>query len=124
MLEMNTRETMQVTRSLALSTEPSGGLICIKGECLGRMIPMPGDKTFVFGRDPSVCNIILKGSRISRKHCQITYVPSLEQYRIVDYSKNGTFLGNGTRLQQEKEYYVKPAAEIYMGDRDNLYKFR
>lgn len=124
MLEMNTRKTMQVTRSLALSTEPTGGLVCVRGEHLGQMISLPGDKAVVFGRDPAVSNIVLKGNRISRKHCQITYVASLEQYRIVDHSKNGTFLGDGTRLQREKEYYVKPATEIYIGDKDNLYKFR
>ena len=124
MLEINTKETMQVTRSLALSSEVAGGLICIKGKHLGHMIPLPGDKTVVFGRDPAVCQIVLDDGQVSRKHCQITYIASLMQYRIIDLSKNGTFLGDGTRLVQGKEYYVKPATEIYMGNGDNLYKFR
>lgn len=124
MPKMNTRETMQVTRSLALSSEPSGGLICIRGNHLGHMISLPGDKGMIFGRDPSKCNIVLDDGQVSRKHCQITYIASLMQYRIVDFSKNGTFLGDGTRLKSGKEYYVKPATEIYMGNKDNLYKFR
>ncbi|MCI8963658.1 MAG: FHA domain-containing protein [Eubacterium sp.] len=124
MPELNTRETMQVTRSLALSSEVAGGLICIRGNHIGHMIPLPGDKTVVFGRDPAVCQVVLDDGQVSRKHCQITYIASLMQYRIMDLSKNGTFFGDGTRLKQGKEYYVKPAAEIYMGNGDNLYKFR
>lgn len=124
MTKINTQETMQVTRSLAMSSEPSGGLICIRGKHLGHMIMLPADKVMVFGRDPNGCNVVLDDSLISRRHCQITYIAALDQYRIVDCSKNGTFSGDGTRFQPGKEYYVKPAAEIYMGNRENLYKFK
>lgn len=124
MPDMNTRATMQVTRSLALSSEPEGGLICIRGKHLGHLIPLPGDRTLTVGRDPSVCQIVLDDGQVSRKHCQITYIASLNKYRVVDVSKNGTFLGNGRRLERGKEYYVDPAEELYMGNQDNLYKFR
>lgn len=124
MSNINTRETMQVTRSLALSSEPSGGLICIRGKHLGHMISLPADRIMTFGRDPAECSIVLKDSMVSRLHCQITYIAALEQYRIVDFSKNGTFLGDGTRLQSGKEYHVKSATEIYLGNRDNLYKLK
>lgn len=124
MPNINTRATMQVTRSLALSSEPSGGLICIRGKHLGHMISLPADKIMTFGRNPAECNIVLDDSQVSRKHCQITYIASLGQYRIVDLSKNGTFLGDGTRLQQGKEYYIKSATEIYLGSNENLYKLK
>lgn len=124
MSNINTRETMQVTRSLALSSEPSGGLICIRGRQLGHMISLPADRIMTFGRDPAECNIVLNDSLVSRLHCQITYIAAMEKYRIVDFSKNGTFLGDGTRLQSGKEYYVKSATEIYLGNSDNLYKLR
>lgn len=124
MSNINTRETMQVTRSLALSSEPSGGLICIRGKHLGHMISLPADRIMIFGRDPAECSIVLNDSMVSRLHCQITYIAALEQYRIVDFSKNGTFLGDGTRLQSGKEYHVKSATEIYLGNRDNLYKLK
>lgn len=124
MPDMNTRATMQVTRSLALSSEPEGGLICIRGKHLGHLIPLPGDRALTVGRDPSVCQIVLDDGQVSRKHCQITYIASLNKYRVVDVSKNGTFLGNGRRLERGKEYYVDPAEELYMGNQNNLYKFR
>ena len=65
MPDMNTRATMQVTRSLALSSEPEGGLICIRGKHLGHLIPLPGDRTFNLGRDPSVCQIVLDDGQVS-----------------------------------------------------------
>lgn len=121
---MNDIKTMQVTRSLAMSSEVSGGLICIRGSHLGQMIPLPGDKIFIFGRDATVCAYVLNDIQVSRQHCEITYIPALNQYRVRDLSTNGTFLGDGTRLKYKKEYYLPPATELYMGNGDNLYKFR
>lgn len=120
----NDTRTMQVTHSLAMSSEAAGGLICIRGTHLGQMIPLPGDKVFVFGRDATVCSYALRDIQVSRRHCEITYVPALGKYRVRDLSSNGTFLGDGTRLERDQEYYLPPATEIYMGNGDNLYKFR
>lgn len=121
---MNDATTMQVTHSLAMSSEAAGGLICIRGTHLGQMIPLPGDKKFVFGRDATVCAYVLNDIQVSRQHCEITYVPTLNKYRVKDLSSNGTFMGDGTRLEKNKEYYLPPETEIYMGNGDNLYKFR
>lgn len=121
---MNDTKTMQVTHSLAMSSEAAGGLICIRGTHLGQMIPLPGDKVFIFGRDATVCAYVLRDIQVSRRHCEITYVPALGKYRVRDLSSNGTFLGDGTRLERDKEYYLPPETEIYMGNGDNLYKFR
>lgn len=78
----------------------------------------------IFGRDATQCTYAITDAQVSRKHCEITYVGALNKYRVVDYSKNGTFLGNGARLEREKEYYLSSAEELYMGNEDNLYKLR
>lgn len=121
---VNDVSTMQVTSSLAMSQEASGGLICIRGSHLGQMIPLPGDKVFLFGRDATTCAYVLNDIQVSRVHCEITFVPALGKYRVKDLSSNGTYLGDGTRLERDKEYYLPPATELYMGNGDNLYKFR
>lgn len=121
---MNDMSTMQVTRSLAMSSEASGGLICIRGDHLGQMIPLPGDKIFTLGRDETMCTYVLHDMQVSRRHCEISFIPALNQYRVRDLSTNGTFLGDGSRLEQGKEYYLPPATELYMGNGDNLYKLR
>ncbi len=120
----NDRTTMAVTKSLALASSDEGGLICIRGTQIGKMIPLPPDRVVSFGRDASVSQIVMEDPQVSRIHCQITYVPALKKYRVVDVSTNGTFLGTGERLHRNQEYYLPPATELYMGNGDNLYKFR
>lgn len=120
----NDTSTMRVTHSLAMSSSSSGGAVCIKGHHIGRMIPLPADKPVLFGRDAAACQYAVNDIQVSRQHCTITYIATLNQYRIVDTSSNGTFLGTGERLVKYKEYYLPPATEIYLGNGDNLYKLR
>lgn len=120
----NDTSTMRVTHSLAMSSSSSGGAVCIKGHHIGRMIPLPADKPVLFGRDAAACQYAVNDIQVSRRHCTITYIATLNQYRIVDTSSNGTFLGTGERLVKYKEYYLPPATEIYLGNGDNLYKLR
>lgn len=123
-MNMNDDMTMTVTRSIALSGAEEGGLICIKGDHIGQMISLPGDKPVMFGRDASLCTYVLSDAQVSRKHCEITYVGSTNQYRVIDYSKNGTFIGTTEKMTPEKEYYLEPGTELYIGNKRNLYKLR
>lgn len=121
---VNNVATMQVTKSLALSEQKQGGLICIRGTYIGQLIPLPNDEKVLLGRDDAVCTYVISDSHVSRKHCEITYVATLNKYRVIDYSKNGTFLGDGKRLEKEREYYLSSREELYLGNEDNLYKLR
>ncbi len=121
---VNDISTMQVTQSIALSEAKSGGLICIRGTHIGQMIPLPSDEVVSLGRDATQCTYTITDVQVSRKHCEITYIAALEKYRVVDYSKNGTYLGNGTRLERGKEVLLAPREELYLGNSGNLYKLR
>ncbi len=119
---MNDRNTMQVTRSLALSTELTGAMICIKGNAFGSRVILQSDKRLVVGRDSQSCNYTIQDSKISRVHFEITYIGALNQYRVIDYSTNGTFLQDGTRLNKNQEYYLPPTTELSLGKGSNIYK--
>lgn len=121
---VNDLSSMHVTSSLALSEEKMGGLICIRGTHIGQCIPLKSDELVILGRDATQCTYVITDIQISRRHCEIVYVAALNKYRITDRSKNGTFLGNGSRLQKDKEYYLSPQEELYLGNKDNLYKLR
>ncbi|MCR5624188.1 MAG: FHA domain-containing protein [Lachnospiraceae bacterium] len=123
-MDINDLSTMSVTRSIALSGKKSGGLICIRGTHIGTMITLDNDKKVILGRDASVCTHVINDKQVSRKHIEITYVGTLNKYRIVDFSSNGTYTGDGIRLEKGKEYYLDPAEELYLGNEDNLYKLR
>lgn len=120
----NDMSTMQVTKSLALSEDKTSGLICIRGSHIGQLIPLPSDVKVVLGRDVTQCQYVITDTQVSRKHCEIVYVGALDKYRVTDFSKNGTFLGDGTRLEKGKEYYLASTEELYLGNEDNLYKLR
>ena len=116
--------TMTVTRSIALSGAEEGGLICIKGDHIGQMLPLPNEKTEVFGRDKEQCTYVLSDAQVSRRHCDITYIGSTNQYRVVDHSKNGTFYGAGEKMIPERDYFLNPGTELYIGNKRNVYKLR
>lgn len=119
---LNNVSTMQVTRSLAMSGQKEGALICMRGNDFGRKISLPADTVVVIGRDATACNYAIRDARVSRRHCEIMYIAALEQYRVKDVSRNGTFLGDGKRLGKGKEYLLKPRDSLYMGDEKNYFQ--
>lgn len=121
---MNDTTTMQVTRSLAMSTELTGAMICVKGSNIGSMITLQSDKKVIVGRDSEISNYVIHDPKVSRKHLEITYIASINKYLVEDYSTNGVFLKNGSRLEKNKEYYLPPMTELRLGNGDNIYKLR
>lgn len=120
----NDIHTMSVTRSLAMSSIPAGGLVCIRGQQIGTMVTLPTDKTIYLGRDAAKCQHVVNDTKVSRIHCSFTYVGTINQYRVVDQSRNGTFLENGERLTAGQEYYLKPATKLYIANENNVYQLR
>lgn len=117
--------TMEVTRSLAMSEKKTeGAMICICGEAIGSMIPLKNEHRMIIGRDASVCDLVISNPYVSRKHLEITYLDVLRKYRVIDYSSNGTFLKNHLRLESNKEYYLDPMEELYLGSEKIVYKLR
>lgn len=120
----NDVHTMSVTRSLAMSSASEGGLICIRGAQIGTMIVLPSDKIIRVGRDATKCQHVINDTKVSRIHCSFTYVGAINQYRVVDQSRNGTFLENGERLTAGQEYYLKPMTKLYIANENNAYQLR
>ncbi len=58
------------------------------------------DGNIVVGRDPSMCQLIMDGEQVSRKHCKIGFNASTGKYLVTDYSTNGTYYTNGKRLDE------------------------
>lgn len=81
-------------------------------------------KEVIFGRAAAECNIIFDqyATDISRKHCSIRFDTLSGQYVIVDYSSNGTFLEDGTRLEKNKENVYPKGTVIFLGNRKNTFE--
>lgn len=114
---------MYLTRSLAMNTlNEKGAIIGIKGSILGAIYRIQDNQEIVLGRDPYTCDILLRGQKVSRKHCSIIYIPEVQMYKVVDYSLNGCFLKDGSRLEKERPYSLTHGTEIALGGKENIIK--
>lgn len=103
--------------------EPESGQVLINcGEYKGQYLPVTEGASLLIGRNAAVCNLVLDGNKISRVHVEITYSADKKVYELMDYSSNGTFLKNGTRLKHTQKVKVKPGTEIYLGIPENSFK--
>ncbi len=84
-------------------------------------IPIEGSETVVIGRNPEMCNVIVQGEKVSRKHCSISFDTRTGQYRIQDHSSNGTFISGRGRMKKESVEMVPAGTRISLGEKDNDY---
>lgn len=102
---------------------PGGGvLVGMNGSYSGSRIPIEAKSELVIGRDSTACNLIVSGSKVSRKHCAVKYDPGMQVYRVIDYSTNGTFSGDGSRLLSNQYSTLKKGSIIYLGDQSNMFQ--
>jgi len=90
----------------------------------GAEIPIPGNEELIFGRDAGVSHVVFsKGSeKISRKHMSVYIDQASGDYVVTDFSSNGTFLSNGTRLKANTPTRIRPGATIYLANRENSFR--
>lgn len=75
---------------------------------------IPPDREMSVGRDFHACDMVVSGSSISRKHCTVTYLSREKCFAVVDYSSNGTFLANGTRMKPGNIYALEPGSVVLL----------
>ena len=97
------------------------GLLGIGGVYAGAVI-LADNAPIVIGRDPRLCNLILGGKRISRKHCSIWYDFYKGMYVITDYSMNGVFTETGERLKRGWPILMKRQKVFYIATPENSFK--
>lgn len=111
-----------LTRSLSMNQEPAGALVGIRGIWLGAIIRMQDEEEIIIGRDAGVANLVFAEKTISRKHCSIVYHGSTGLYTVTDWSMNGTFRGDGSRLSKGRAYNFPSGAELLIGSAENVFK--
>ena len=52
----------------------------------------------------------------------IQYNGTTGNYHVTDYSANGTFLGNGSKLPQQKSIALMPGSVIWIGNDENTFQ--
>lgn len=82
-------------------------------------IMIGSDSAFRIGRSAQNCQYIITGdTNISRVHCQLRVAGS--EIFITDLSANGTFLGNGVRLEKNREYKINIGTQFYLATPNHM----
>ncbi|MDI9241135.1 FHA domain-containing protein [Fusibacillus kribbianus] len=71
---------------------------CVRGEYEGAEFQLKQKEHLILGTDPEQVNLIFSSPEISRLHCSILCTDTPGKVRITDFSSNGTYLSDGTRL--------------------------
>lgn len=102
-------------------TYPKLSLLCVQGEYAGMSFPVTPDENISIGKNPEVSNIIISDAGVSRLHCTIQYSSGRDCYIVTDYSSNGVYLDNGTRLEKAKPTQVKSNSSVFFGKNTQLF---
>ena len=101
----------------------AGSLIGVKGSCAGYNFDLNSGEEIVIGKDAKVSMVVIDTiyKEVSRKHVGVCYDIITNQYRVVDYSSNGTW-ANGSKLVTGKEYYLPSGTELKLANDKNIFR--
>lgn len=93
-----------------------GTITGLSGAYAGAVIPVKSGDAVTIGRDPSICSVVTKGEKVSRKHCTVAFNGDNGMYAVTDYSSNGTFDGDGNRLTRAVATPMTAGSVIAVGE--------
>ena len=98
-------------------------LLGISGMYAGSNFPLTPDRPVILGRDSAAAQIVFSqgAQKISRRHCEVMFNSQTQQYRVTDFSSNGTYV-NGSRLPANAPVKLARGTEIALGDSNNIMK--
>ncbi len=101
----------------------TGTLIGINGSCAGYNFDLTSGEEIIIGKDAKVSMVVIDPAykEISRKHVGVCYDIIRDQYRVVDYSSNGTW-ANGKKLIPGQEVYLSHGAELRLANDKNTFR--
>ena len=100
-----------------------GYVVGKNGAYAGAIISI-GNETVFFGRDPQQCQMVFDASQqqISRVHCSLRYDETLGCFLLENYSKNGTYLGDGRPIEDGRPARLESGDSFYLADSHNLFE--
>ena len=100
-----------------------GVLVGEKGTCAGYKFDLNPGEEIVIGKDAKVASVVIDPAykEISRKHVGVTYDIVRDQYRVVDYSSNGTW-ANGAKLTAGQAVYMPHGTELKLANDKNIFR--
>ena len=101
----------------------SSYILCTAGAYRGGSFPIRDGEELVIGRDSTLSQIVVtSAAKVSRRHCGIRYSALDNRYFVTDYSSNGTYLEDGTRLSPMTPTPLNRGTVLLIGDHENKFK--
>lgn len=100
-----------------------GTLIGVKGTFAGYRFDMVNGEEIVIGKDAKEAQVVIETAykEISRKHVGVRYDIIRDQYCVVDYSSNGTWV-NGSKMIPGQEAYLPHGTELKLANDKNIFR--
>ena len=115
--------TSLLSNDPAPAPAPAGLLLGEKGTCAGYKFDLAPGEEIVIGKDARESQVVIDPSykEISRKHVGITFISRYDNYRVVDYSSNGTW-ANGTKLVPNKPVSLPRGTVLELANGKNRFQ--
>ncbi|MDR0519109.1 MAG: DUF805 domain-containing protein [Clostridiales Family XIII bacterium] len=100
------------------------GIIGLSGMYANVTFPIESYEELVIGRDAAFSHVVIdtNAEKISRKHVSVGYDASERMYVVTDFSSNGTYMNNGTRLTANVAMKLPAGSVIYLAKPDNSFR--
>lgn len=101
-----------------------GTISCVSGMYAGYDFPIENNEEITIGTDSSSASIVIDADSpyVSGTHCVIRYDAATNSYLVTDYSTNGTYTSNDTRLTKGMPKVLPCRETIYLGDKQNSFR--
>ena len=81
----------------------------------GQKVKLTNNIDFKIGRSVNSCDYVVSGDKnISRVQCTVYFDKNTGAFYITDYSSNGTFFADNTRLVKNRKYRVYTECSFYL----------
>ena len=117
----NSQRKPEVLYEEPVQAVSTGAVIALSGKESGYRYPVKDGEELIIGKDPRMAHIIVDSSheRISKKHCGVKWNAKANQYQVIDYSTNGTYINSIRKLNKGLFVSVPKGTIINLG-KDNI----
>lgn len=105
------------------NTQALPALLGMSGPFKGKKMAVYPDRSVIVGRDHNTCNLVIpqEYNKISRQHCKIKFVSSMNKYEVVDTSSNGIYVG-GKKLPSKAPVYLNRGTVVELANQNLVFK--
>ena len=118
-------ETLHIPQEISVSPmsyQKVGKLCGVQGEMKDAELTLEKGEYILIGRDPSICNLVLNSSKVSRQHVTVEF--DGEKFYITDHSTNGTFDVEKGQFAKEQRTPVSSGTYIQLGNGGDIFQVK